>query len=108
MNLAQASKDLPAIQGQIPGFKFASSTIGDILSALLPYIFAISGVLLLFFLVSGGIKLMTSRGDPKGIAQANSQIMFAVIGFLIVFAAYWITQLAGLTLNLKGITDIFK
>ncbi len=51
---------------------------------------------------------MTSGGDPKAVQSAKSKITNALIGFVIVFAAYWIVQLIASILGLEAITNIFK
>jgi len=68
-------------------------TLGEIISALLPYIFAIAGIILFVFLVMGGFGLLTSGGDPEKAKNAQARITSALIGFLIIFLAYWLTQI---------------
>lgn len=92
----------------LPEFKFSDSTIGGMVSSFLPYIFALAGIGLLLYLLYGGFHLMISRGDPKAIQEAKGKITNALVGFLIVFVAYWIVQLVGLLLGVPAITEIFK
>lgn len=87
--------------------KFAGGTIGQIVSALLKIIFPIAGFALLLYLLYGGYHLMLSRGDPKAIQDAKAKITYALIGFLIVFVAYWAVQLIGRVLGIPDITGIF-
>jgi len=68
-------------------------TLGEIISALLPYIFAIAGIILFAFLIMGGFELLTSGGNPESVKKAQARITSALIGFLIIFLAYWITQI---------------
>jgi len=82
--------------------------IGDIVSALLPYLFTISGIILLLYLIYGGFQYMLSRGDPKAMQAAQGKITTAIVGFVIVFIAYWLVQLLGKVLGLTQIGDIFK
>lgn len=88
--------------------KLAGTTIGSVISLLLPYIFTLAGLIMFFYLLYGGYRWMVSRGDPKEIQAAQQDITYAVIGFIVLFAAYWITRLFGLALGLQGITNIFK
>ncbi|MCJ7805260.1 hypothetical protein MUP46_01310 [Patescibacteria group bacterium] len=86
----------------LPDFKFVgSSSIGEIISSLLPYLFTGAGLLLLLYLIFGGLQLMTSRGDPKAVQSAQGKITGALIGFLIVFASYWIVQIVASILGLQ-------
>lgn len=68
-------------------------TIGEIATAALPYIFGLAGIVMTVYLIYGGFHYMMSRGDPKGMQEARGKITNALIGFVIIFAAYWIVQL---------------
>jgi hypothetical protein len=67
------------------GGKFG--TVGDIITALITSIFAIAAMLALLFLIWGGIRYMTARGDPKAMESARQTITSAIIGLLIVLLA---------------------
>ncbi|OGM05437.1 hypothetical protein A2125_01220 [Candidatus Woesebacteria bacterium GWB1_43_5] len=94
-------------QQGLPGFNFTGATLGDIIQSALPWIFGIAGIGLLLFLLYGGLHLMISGGEPKAVAEAKGKITNALIGFIIVFVAYWIVQLIGMIFGLEGITNIF-
>lgn len=83
-------------------------SLGSIISSVLPYIFTIAGILLLVYLIFGGFQLMLSRGDPKAAQSAKSHITNALIGFIIIFIAFWVVQLFGQVLGLTKITGIFN
>jgi hypothetical protein len=87
-------------------FKFADSSLGDIINALLKYLFVFAGLALLAYLIIGGFSLMTSGGDPKKVEAGKGAITNAILGFLIIFAAYWITQIVALVFNLN--VGVFK
>lgn len=91
----------------MPSFKFTGS-FTDIIKNLLPYIFSIAGIILLLYLILGGLQLMFAKGDPKAVQASWMKITNAVIGFVIVFVAYWITQLMANVLNIPAIMNIFK
>lgn len=67
--------------------------LASLVTNALPLIFSIAGIFLLLYLVWGGFDFLTSMGDPKKAASAQGKITNAVIGFVIIFAAYWIVQL---------------
>lgn len=103
-------QDLDEIQATaLPGFEFSGSkgNIGSIVSSFINYLFPLAGILLLLYLIFGGFSLMTSGGDPKAVQGAKSKITNALIGFIIVFAAYWIVQILGTVLGIEAITNIF-
>jgi len=76
-------------------FKFGSqtSTLGDIISALLPYIFVIAGLTLFILLIIGGFGMLTSGGSPERMKAAQGKITSAVIGFVIIFISYWLMRI---------------
>lgn len=92
-NSIQSQAGLPDIQ---------SVSIGGIISNALPFIFGAAGILLLIYLVTSGISMMLSRGDPKAMQAAQSKITNAILGFVIVFFAFIIVQLIGQILGLEG------
>lgn len=85
-----------------------SLKIGDIITGILPYVFTITGILILVYLLLGGLQMMFAAGDPKKVQGAWGKITNAVIGFVIIFIAYWLTQLIGKIFNIQIINDIFK
>lgn len=92
--------------GGFEGFvsKFgADPNFGSILSAILPYLYVIAGLILLFYLIWGGFIMMTSGGDPKGIEAGKSKITQAIVGFLIIFTSYWLIQILQLVFGLEKI-----
>lgn len=91
-----AQIDFNALRGVFPSGSLPAKenlSIGDIISALLPYLFVLAGLGLLVYLILGGFQLMASGGDPKAVDSAKGKITGAVIGFLIIFIAYWLVQI---------------
>ena len=78
------------------------SSIGTILTNLMDYVFVIAGILLLFMIIASGYTLMTSTGNPEAIAKGKSHLTAALVGFLIVFAAFWILQIIEVFLGVEG------
>lgn len=79
--------------------------VGGLVSLFLNISFVVAGVILLFFFILGGIGMISSAGqsDPQKAEQAKKTVTSALIGFIIVFASYWIVQLIG---QLTGFTNI--
>jgi hypothetical protein len=84
------------------------STLGGIVSTTLPYIFAFSGIALLLMIISAGFTLLTSAGDSKKMEAGKQRLTNAVIGFIIIFVAFWLVQLAGYILGVQSIQNIFR
>lgn len=113
IKIAQADFNLnniqvPATPGAPININSSSLNIGTIISSILPYIFTIAGIILLIYLIFGGFQYMLSGGDPKAAQSARTHITNALIGFLIVFIAFWVVQIFGLILNLPAIRLIFR
>lgn len=89
------AQNLDTIQSKAFSNNKIPTDLGGLISNALPFIFGISGILLLVYLVLGGFQLMTSRGDPKGVAGAWSKITNAFIGFIIVALSFVLTRFIG-------------
>ncbi len=77
------------------------STPGGILTrALQGFIFPIAGIILFAQLLLGGFQMLTGAAS-KGIDEGKQKITAAVIGFIILFAAYWIMQLLELIFGIR-------
>jgi hypothetical protein len=84
---------------QPTGFKLGGETVGGVINKIVPLILTSAGFVLLIMLMISGYQLMISRGDPKALEGAKGRLIFALIGFLIIFGAYWILII---------IQDLFK
>lgn len=89
----------------IPDFKFSS--VGDVLSGIIPLLITIAGVGLLLMILLSGFSLLTSAGDAKKMEGAKNRLTFALVGFFIIFLAYWFVQLFGIMFGLDSIKQIF-
>lgn len=91
-------KGLPAVNSKLLSGDYLN--VGGAISLLLTYIFPLSGILLLFFLISAGFDLMTAAGDPKKTEAAKEKLTSAIVGFIIVFTAFWIYQIVKYVLGI--------
>ena len=92
----------------IPTFRFRERPVGFVISQILPWIFTFSGLILLLYFIWGGFRLMTSGGDQKAVADAKGKITNALVGFVIIFVAYWIVQIVADVFGLTSISTIFN
>ena len=86
----------------------STMTIGDILSRALPIIFGFAGIALLLMIVGAGFTFLTSAGDAKKMEAGKNQLTFAIVGFVIIFVAYWAVSLFGSMFGLDIISGSFK
>jgi len=87
-----------------PGHPLTSTEgIGALVSNIVQLGLTIAGIILLFLLVGGGLAMVIGAGNdnPEQAAKGRQAATSAVIGFLVVFAAYWIVRLIEL---ITGIT----
>ncbi len=81
--------------------------VGIYTSAIISGAISIAGIILLFLLIAGGVGIISGAGknDPKAIESGKKTATSALIGFVVVFSAYWIVKLVeSITgLNLLGI-----
>lgn len=89
------------------GSKTTGITLGDIVTSTVPFLFIIAGLILLLYLIWGGFSLMLSRGDPKAVEAAKGRITNAIIGFVIIFIAYWLVQLLGQVFGIRQFEGVF-
>lgn len=78
------------------------SSLGSVLTSLMDYVFVIAGILLLFMIIASGYTLMTSAGNPEAMAKGRSRLTAALVGFVLVFAAFWILQIIEVFLGVEG------
>lgn len=95
-------------QGLPPNFIGKGATVGDIIQNTLLYVFAVAGFILLFYLIFGGFKYMSSGGDTKSIDSAKRTITTALIGFIIIFVSFWLVQLIGTIFGITQFQQVFR
>jgi len=80
--------------------------LGGLVSIILSNALVIAGIILVFLLVFGGVSVIASAGrdNPEGAAKGKQAVTAALVGFIIIFAAYWIIQIIE---QLTGV-DIFN
>lgn len=69
------------------------STPGEIISEAFPFIFGIAGLILFVMLVIGAFEIMLGAATPKSAESGKHRITSALVGFIILFSAYWIAQI---------------
>jgi len=82
--------------------------IGQLISAVVGTLLIVSALLAFLFLIMGGIQWITSGGDKAGMESARNKITHAIVGLIIVGAAWAIMTLVQsfLGINIIGSTGI--
>lgn len=69
--------------------------LGAFISAILPNVYTIAGVILVFLLIFGGFTYIMNAGkqDTEGIQKGKNAITAALLGFGLIFGSWWIIQI---------------
>ena len=78
----------------------ASLTPSGIISGAISLVIILVALVFFFILIIGGLKWITSGGDEKKVGLARAQITNALIGLVIVFAAWAIMKLIGVVFGI--------
>ena len=79
------------------------SEFGQLISALVGTLLIVAALLAFVYLILGGIQWITSGGDKAGMEAARNKITHAIVGLIVVGAAWAIMILVQ---NFLGITII--
>jgi hypothetical protein len=81
-----------------------SESLGTQIGGILKGVLGLLGILLLLMLIFGGFTWMTAGGNSEKVQQANKIINNAIIGLIVIFLSYamtnfWITQIKNAATN---------
>jgi hypothetical protein len=68
-----------------------NTSISDVIATIIRVVLSLLGVIFLVLLVLGGYQWMTAGGNEDQVTKAQDRIKTAIIGLVIVLAAYAIT-----------------
>lgn len=77
------------------------STPGSIISETLAFFFPLTGLILFFYIVWGGFQIVLGSADKKNVDEGKKRISSAIVGFLLLFSAYWVAKIVETVFNLK-------
>lgn len=84
----------------------SASNVGNIIMGIIIILFIIAVIVALIFLIWGGLKWIFSGGDKTAVESARNTIIAAVIGLVIVFAAFFLLNLITQILLGSPITNV--
>lgn len=86
-------------------FKFETiESTGTLITNALEMAIGIAALLLLLYLVMGGIQWLTSGGEKTGVAAAKAKITNAFLGLMVVLAAWAVFALTKYMFGVPGAT----
>lgn len=86
---AEADRNIVLAPTGFPTGLSANSLINGLISLVV----IVAGLIFFFILVFGGIRWITSQGDEAKVKEARDQVTNALIGLVVVFAAWAILKL---------------
>lgn len=93
-------KGLPGAYEPGEGIVGAGTTLRNIFTNTFGVMTIVAGLMFILYFVLGGISWITAGGQPDKVENAKKQMTNAVIGLIIVVAAYGIAFIVG---NVLGI-----
>ena len=96
--LAQAKIEIRQPEKQIK-----ITDVGQLISAVVGTLLIVAALLAFLYLILGGIKWITAGGDKTGMEEARNKITHAIVGLIIVGAAWAIMTLVQ---NFLGVSII--
>lgn len=73
---------------------------GSMISRVLGAIYIVAGLSFFILLIFGAFAIITSAGDTKKAEGGKAAATNALLGFLLIFASYWIIQIVELITGL--------
>ncbi len=72
-----------------------SVSVGDFIGNLVTAAIVVSGIIMVLLFILGGVSMIASAGsgDAKGAANGKQAITWALVGFVVVFTAYWVIRI---------------
>ena len=83
----------------VPLDDFKIDTFNQIIIAVLFYLQFVSGAMAVAFIMVGGVRMMTSAGNPQGIQAARKTITYALVGFAITIGLTLVNAIVKLVIT---------
>lgn len=77
------------------------ATPGSLISRLLTFIFPLAGMAMFVLLIVAGFEIMGAAATKKSIDSGKQRATAAIIGFILLFASYWIVQILEAIFNIN-------
>lgn len=69
------------------------------------WLLVFAGITAVVFIIFGGIKFITSGGDPKAAEGARKTLTWAIIGLIVILLSFAIVRLIAQTTGVGCITE---
>ncbi|OGJ39256.1 MAG: hypothetical protein A3A82_00440 [Candidatus Pacebacteria bacterium RIFCSPLOWO2_01_FULL_47_12] len=96
-----------SVSGTVSLGKGFAPDMGTLITSVLTFVMLIAALLILMYLIWGGIQWITSGGDKGKTEEARNKITSAVIGLIILAAAWAVFLIILKFLGFSSYTDLF-
>lgn len=79
---------------------------GNLLTDLINTLLVYGGVLALLFIIFGGFRYIISLGNPESVEKARNTVLYAILGLIIIFLAYFLV--AYVLADLLGVRPAYR
>lgn len=69
------------------------SSPAQLINILLPNVFTIAALILFFYIIGAGFKMVMNPDNKKSTEEGKKAITYGIGGFILLFASYWIVQI---------------
>lgn len=83
-----------------------ANNFGATLGKIITFAFIGAIIIALLFLIYGGIKWITSGGDKSGVEEARNHVVASIVGLVIVFLAFFITNIVVFLFTGKNLLEL--
>lgn len=101
---AALADDISDAVGRVNPNAVPFTNLGSLIGNLLQLVYYVAGLFFFIYFLIGGLQWITSGGDKGGVQAARDKIVNAVIGLILVVAAYAITLIIETVLGIKILT----
>jgi hypothetical protein len=84
------------------------ASLETLFSNIVQFVVSIAGVALFVMLIVGGFSFLFSGGDPKKLEKARGTITNAIMGLILIVAAYIILRIIGVFTGTTGCITKFQ
>lgn len=73
----------------------ANFTLGGLASTAVSLGIVVAGILMVFLFIGGGFMVISGAGsnDPQTAAKGKQAVTWSVVGFFVIFIAFWVVRI---------------
>jgi len=105
INTAWAKVNFGGLDSTASNAGYVKKALTDIAGSAVNIVLSAIAILFLMLMIYGGVMWMTAQGNEDQVSRARKLIIAAVIGLIIVVAAFALTSFLGDTLGPQTINN---